>query len=443
MVGKKINSKLRNALIAAAVIVLIFVIPGLFPEKDFRAKYEQYDLSTNIGASSTIKTYDEYLKYYSSAKNPSVEVPLKLLNYIEENSTGAHIENNYRGKDVVYTTEDSSVTWKIDVPEAGFYNIKMEYIGVPSRNVNIERILYINGEMPFSGADTLAFFRLWKDGGPVKFDNRGNSIRPTQMEVFDYQTVYFKSDLGYEVDPYKFYFEKGENQITIEATSEPMAISAITLCPVKTFDTYEQYLAKKPRRPDTFEKKDILIKVQGEDSVIRSDPSLFARYDRSSATTEPYSTKQTVLNYTGGDSWKIPGQWIEWSFEVPENGWYTVSIKARQFYQRGYVACRSVYIDDEIPIDALKAIGFKYDSDWQFATLSDSEGKPYQFYLEKGSHTFKLEATLGDIGKVIQGLQDSIYRLNLIYRTILVLTGTMPDLNRDYEIQKVYPQERQ
>ena len=159
MVGKKINSKLRNALIAAAVIVLIFVIPGLFPEKDFRAKYEQYDLSTNIGASSTIKTYDEYLKYYSSAKNPSVEVPLKLLNYIEENSTGAHIENNYRGKDVVYTTEDSSVTWKIDVPEAGFYNIKMEYIGVPSRNVNIERILYINGEMPFSGADTLAFFK--------------------------------------------------------------------------------------------------------------------------------------------------------------------------------------------------------------------------------------------------------------------------------------------
>ena len=441
MVGIKINTKLRNTLIAALVIFLIFAIPGFFPEKDFRSKYENYDLSTNIGASASVKTYDEYLKLHSSSKNPDYEVSLNVVDYIEDKSYGVHIEKDYRGKTVVYTEEDSSVSWNVEVPEAGFYNISMEYIGVPSRNVNIERILYINGEMPFNGADTLAFFRLWKDGGPIKYDNRGNSIRPTQVEIYDFQTVCFKSDLGYEVDPYKFYFNKGINEITIEATSEPVAISALSLVPVKNYDSYEQYLAKQPARPASFEKKDLPVKVQGEDSVVRSDPSLFARYDRSSAITEPYSTKQTVLNYTGGDSWKIPGQWIEWSFEVPEDGWYTISLKARQFYQRGYVACRSVYIDGEIPVDSLKSVGFPYDSDWQYKTLSDDGGKPYQFYLKKGSHTLRLEATLGEIGKVIQGLQDCVYRLNLIYRTILVLTGTAPDLNRDYEIHKVYPEE--
>ena len=441
MVGIKINKTLRNVLITLAVIILIFAIPGFFPVKDFRSKYENYDLTTSIGASSSVKTYDEYLRVHSSAKNPDREVEVDVLDYVESVSNGVHIEKNYKGKDVVFTEEESSVTWKVEVPEAGFYNLSMEYIAVPSRNVNMERILYINGEMPFTGADTLAFFRLWKDGGPIKYDNRGNSIRPTQVEFFDYQTVCFKSDLGYEVDPYKFYFNKGENEITIESTSEPMAISGLSLTPVVVYNTYEQYLAKQPAKPATFEKKNILVKVQGEDSVRRSDPSLFARYDRSSAITEPYSTKQTILNYTGGDSWKIPGQWIEWDFEVPEDGWYTISIKARQFFQRGYVACRSVYIDNEIPIDSLKSIGFKYDSDWQFATLSDEDKKPYQFYLRKGSHTFRLEATLGDIGKVIQGLQDSVYRLNLIYRTILVLTGTNPDMNRDYEIHKVYPEE--
>ena len=441
MVGIRINSKLRNALIALAVIILIFVIPGFFPEKDFRSKYENYDLSTNIGASSSVRTYDDYLKQHSSAKYPEKEVLINVLDFVESESNGVRIERNYKGKDVVYTEEESSVTWKVDVPEAGFYNLSMEYIGVPSRNVNMERILYINGIMPFTGADSLAFFRLWKDGGPIKYDNRGNSIRPTQVEVFDYQTVSFKSDLGYEVDPYKFYFEKGQNIIKLEATSEPMAINALSLVPVKKYDTYEQYLAKQPRLPDNFEKKDIMIKVQGEDSVVRSDPSLFARYDRSSAITDPYSTKQTILNYTGGDSWKIPGQWIEWNFEVPEDGWYTVSLKARQFFQRGYVACRSVYIDGEIPIDALKTVGFKYDSDWQFTTLSEEDGTPYKFYLKKGLHTFRLEATLGEIGTVIQGLQDSVYRMNLIYRTILVLTGVNPDYNRDYEIHKAYPEE--
>ena len=441
MVGIKINKTLRNVLIAIVVIILIFAIPSFFPEKDFRSKYENYDLSTNVGTSYTTKTYKEYLEENSSAKSVSSRVAVNVLDYDASESTGVRVEKNYKGKDVVFTEEDSSVTWTVDVPEAGFYNIKMEYIGVPSRNVNMERILYINGEMPFSGADTLTFFRLWKDGGPIKYDNRGNSIRPTQVEVFDYQDVYYKSDLGYEVDPYKFYFKKGINTIKLESTSEPMAISGITLCPVLKYDTYEQYLAKQPSKPENYEGKNISIKVQGEDSVVRSDPSLFARYDRSSAITDPYSTKQTILNYTGGDSWKIPGQWIEWELEVPENGWYTISLKARQFFQRGYVSCRSVYIDGEIPVDSLKSVGFKYDSDWQFATLSDGDKKPYKFYLTKGTHKIRLEATLGDIGKVIQEVQDSVYRLNVIYRTILVLTGYTPDLNRDYEIKKVYPNE--
>ena len=441
MVEVKINKTLRNVLIAAAIIVLLFVVPKFFPEKDFHSKYENYDLSTNIGNVSLAKTYNEYLNEHSSAKNVKSEVSVDVLNFDKSNSFGAQVKKNYEGKDVVFTEEKSSVTWKVDVPESGFYNINLEYIAVPSRNVNMERILYINGEMPFSGADTLTFYRLWKDGGPIKKDNRGNDIRPTQIEYFEYQTAYFKSDLGYEVDPYKFYFNKGVNEITFESTNEPMAISALVLKPVISYNTYNQYLAKQKSKPENYTGKDVSIKIQGEDSVLRSDPSLFARYDRSSAITEPYNTKNTILNYIGGDSWKIPGQWIEWEMEVPEDGWYTISLKGRQFYQRGYIASRSVYIDGEIPVDTLKNVGFKYDTDWQFITLSDENKNPYKFYLSKGKHSIRLEATLGEIGEVIRELQDSVYRLNLIYRTILVLTSTYPDPNRDYEIQKVYPDE--
>ena len=305
----------------------------------------------------------------------------------------------------------------------------------------MERILYINDEMPFSGADILSFFRLWKDGGPVKFDNQGNSIRPSQVEFFEYQNVLFKSDLGYEVEPYRFYFKKGQNKITLESTNEPMAISALSLVPVKKYDTYDQYLAKQKSKPENDKSTGVSIKIQGEDSVRRSDPSLFARYDRSSATTEPYSVTKTILNYTGGDSWKSPGQWIEWEMEVPEDGWYTISIKGRQFYQRGYIACRSVYIDGEIPVDTLKSSGFDYSSDWSLVTLKDENKVPYKFHFTKGKHTIRLEVTLGDIGAVINDLQDSIFRLNIIYRTILVLTGTNPDQFRDYKIDKVYPNE--
>ena len=441
MAKLKINKTLRNFLIAIGVIILIFVVPRLIPEEDLSKKYDGYDLSTSQGAVSAGKTYTEYKAEHKNASNPDITVPVDIFAYDAEKSYGASTVYDYEGKDVVLTDDHSYVLWTVDVPQAGFYNLSMEYICPPSRNIDIERILYINDEMPFTGADTLSFSRLWKDGGEIKYDNRGNMIRPTQVETFYYQTVSFKSDLGYEVDPYKFYFNKGINTIALKALSEPVAISRLELVPVKTFVNYSTYVAQQPVKPENNQAKDVKIKIQGEDSIVRSDPSLFARYDRSSAITEPYDTRKTVLNFIGGDSWKSSGQWIEWEFEVPENGWYTISIKGRQFYQRGYVSYRSVYIDGEIPVEELKNVGFKYDNDWEYKTLKDDSSNPYKFYLTKGKHTIRLEATLGSVGPLISQMQDSIYRLNLIYRTILVLTGTTPDADRDYEIKKVFPDE--
>ena len=441
MVGIKINKTLRNVIIAIVAIIIIFAISSLIPSKDFSEKYEGFDLSSTVKTITATQTYSEYQNKYKRAGYPSASVAVDVLNYDESTSNGIHVESDYYGKAVVVTEDDSCVTWNVDVPQEGFYNISMEYIAIPSRNVNMERTLYINGEIPFSGADILSFYRLWKDGGPVKYDNQGNSIRPTQTEFFQYQTVLYKSDLGYEVEPYRFYFNKGINTIALKATNEPMAISGLSLVPVQRYDTYEQYVAKQKTKPENYTGTGVSIKIQGEDSIARSDPSLFARYDRSSATTEPYSVKNTILNYTGGDSWKAPGQWIEWEADIPEDGWYTISIKGRQLYQRGYVACRSLYIDGEIPVEEVKSIGFDYSSDWKMVTPGKSKSEPYKFYLSKGKHTIRLEATLGDIGNVINELQDSISRLNLIYRTILVLTGKTPDPYRDYQIEKVYPAE--
>lgn len=436
----KLNKTLRNVIIAVLAIVLVFAISSLLPEKNFSEKYEGFDFSSsNVSVNST-KTYKEYVAAHADAKNAETSVEINIFDY-EEDSFGVRSELNYQGKDVVVTEEESSVTWYFDVEESGFYNISMEYIAIPSRNVNMERILYINGEIPFSGADVLSFSRLWKDSSNIRYDNQGNIIRPSQVEFFDYQKVLFKSDLGYDVLPYTFYFEAGENSITLESTNEPMAISELSLVPIAFFDTYQEYLAKQPSSVENNKVSDVSIKIQGEAANRRSDPSLFGKYDRSSAVTEPYDVAHTILNYIGGDSWRAPGQWIEWDFEVPQDGWYTISVKARQLYQRGFVACRSVYIDGIIPIDALQNVEFDYSTDWEIVTLADEEGEPYKFYLTEGKHSIRMECTLGEVGEVINDLQDIINRLNTVYRTILVLTGVYPDQFRDYYIDRVYPNE--
>ena len=424
-------------LVVCAVVAALALLM-LMPQKDFSEKYAGIDLTAQKSSVARVNTYSDYLRMHSS-REPSIAVPVDVCSF-DSSSKGVHVQDNYYGSRVLVTDDDSFVTWQIDVPEEGFYNLELDYIAIPSRNVNMERIIYINGQIPFNGADLLTFQRIWHDGAAIKKDNQGNQIRPTQAEIFDWQQVLLKSDSGYEVEPYRFYFNKGLNSISFEATNEPMAIRSFSLKPVETLDSYDAYLAKQPVSPSSASSP-VQIRVQGEDSARRSDPSLFARYDRSSPVTEPYDLKHTIFNYTGGDSWKSSGQWIDWNIDIPESGWYTISVQARQLYQRGYVACRSFYIDGKIPFDDVKAVEFDYSSDWKFITLSDEKKTPYKFYLEKGTHTLRMEVTLGLIGPVINQLEDSIFRLNTIYRTILVLTGTQPDPFRDYEIEKAYPDE--
>ena len=92
MVGIKINKTLRNVLIALAVIILIFAIPSFFPEKDYHGKYDNYDLSTNVGIVSSTKTYSEYLNEHSSARSAKSEVSVDVLDFVTAKSSGTSVQ---------------------------------------------------------------------------------------------------------------------------------------------------------------------------------------------------------------------------------------------------------------------------------------------------------------------------------------------------------------
>lgn len=431
---KKLKGVLIWVLCLAAVVALIVVLSG--GSQDFHEKYEGYDLTVDVSGLGRDDTYDGYLRAHESAALSTDTVSVDIAAY---EGNGETRQDDW-GRDCVYTPDGSYVTWTVNVEKAGMYNILLDYLTVESRGVDIERELYINGELPFSGARSLTFTRMWTDGGEVRQDNQGNDIRPSQIEVFGWQQAYCKDDMGYVVEPYQFYFEAGENTLSLKAVNEPMVLRGITLMPVQTFESYADYRAAQPEVQMSTTAKNWRAIVQGEDSTLRSSPSLYARYDRSSPATEPYSVTNTILNYIGGDPWNNAGQWIEWEFEVPEDGYYNITIKGRQTYQRGALSCRSVYIDGVIPFEDVSAISFDYSTAWQMRTLADDQGVPFEFYLTAGRHTIRLEATLGEMGPILQRVEDSIYRLNQIYRKILVLTGVNPDRFRDYNLEGIYPE---
>jgi len=430
---KKYRGALIFLVVLAAAVALIVLLNG--GSQSFEEKYEGADLTAQVSGLGRGDTYDAYLQAHAGAKDGAQRVSVDIASF-----EGAGELRQEDGAQCVYTPDGETVTWTADVPAEGFYNVLLDYKTVPSRGVDMERALYINGELPFDGAGTLTFSRLWTDGGAVRKDNQGNDVRPTQVERFDWQSAYCRDDMGYETEPYRFYFNQGDNTLALRAVNEPMLLRGIELVPVSRAASYAEYRAAQPQIVNSQAANGWQAVLQGEAAQLRSAPSLYARYDRSSPATEPYSVTNTILNYIGGDPWNKSGQWIEWSFEVPQDGWYTISVKARQAYQRGAVSSRALYIDGEVPFGDVSAIPFGYSTAWEMKTLSDADGAPYQFYLSAGTHTVRLEATLGEMGPILRQLEDSIYRLNLIYRKILVLTGVNPDRFRDYNLDKIYPE---
>lgn len=423
----------------AAAVVIFFVVKSLSGVEDFHDKYEGYDLSEDVEGAVREGTYTRYLGIHENAAHPDKSVEIPVADYVS--GEDVEVYHSFEGvEDALYTGNRSRVTWEVEIPEAGLYNIYVEYRTVESRGVAIERALYVNGEMPFEDAGNMTFARLWTDGSAVRVDNRGNEIRPAQVEAYEWQSGYFRDDMGYIVEPYEFYLEKGKNTLTLEAVNEPMVIGRLTVAAVEDNPGYEDYLAAQTGGEASEAGRGYLQVVQGEDSVLRSESSLYAKYDRASPNTQPYSVTKTVLNYVGGDAWSSAGQWIQWDVEVPEDGFYNLTIKGRQNYSRGSMSSRCLYIDGKVPFREVEEISFEYDNAWNCMTLSDGEGNPYRFYLTKGHHDLRLEVTLGRLGAILERLEDSTYRLNQMYRRILVYTGATPDKYRDYNIQNMYPE---
>ena len=430
----------KGAIITVCVIASIAALFLLARtgEEDFSAKYRGSDLSG--GEIGRTNTYARYLKRYAQSPAGARDIPLDIFS--PASSAGADFIENFEGEPkVLRTGEQGFVEYAVNVETAGLYNLYIEYFPLESRGIAIERGLLINGETPFLGADKLVFQRVWGDSsGGVRLDNQGNEIRPTQIERPRWESAWFTDPLGYTLEPYAFYFNRGTNTLRLSGVNEPVAIRSLALRAFNRTKTYNEYLAGFDL--GLFKNSDPVFaaKIQGEAASRRSDPSLYAIYDRSSGTTEPPSVAKIKLNMIGGQSWRVAGQWIEWEFDVPENGMYRFSVKGRQNYNRGFVSNRSVIIDGEIPCKELEAVPFRYNNKWKLVTLDDANGNALYFPLAKGAHTFRLKAALGKLGDMLNVMEESVFRLNEVYRKILVLTGPEPDIYRDYRVDVVYPE---
>ncbi len=377
-----------------------------------------------------VSDYYSYLEQHGNSYPQGVSIVIEALDYTDAND---HVQDfsSYQGNDdVLLTEEDGFVTWEVTVPEPGYYNLLLNYYPYEGKSSSIERTLYINGEIPFDGAENITFHRIWGNATEVITDINGNDIRPSQEETPFWTSSYFNDHVGYVNDPYAFYFNSGTNTISLEGIREPLMIDSIQIESVKNNISYSEY--SQMHSDKTIANQDIIF-VQSENQAFSSSPTLYPLNDRTSVRTMPSSPKLVKLNTIGGNNWRVAGDFIAWEFEIEEAGMYQISLRVKQRLASGMNVYRNIYIDNEIPFNEMENFSFKFTSDWRIQTLGTND-EAYLFYFEPGTHTLKMEVSLGEYGPIIGQVQTTINNLNKLYREILVYTGPEPDQYRDYQL---------
>jgi len=381
--------------------------------------------------------YEQYMARYSAVPRPVSKYVIEAETFTGTEGMQAVVSDAYEGagSPVVFTEESGSIYWDMDVPEEGLYRIGIRYFPVSGNTSPIERELHINGSAPFEEAKRLVFSRVWGNLlSEVERDSRGNDLRPRQVEHPEWQEALLRDAEGYYSEALSFYFTQGKHRITLVSLREPMVIDSLQLIPEEELPSYAE-MKKMYSAQGYPETRDLFSKVQGEDAIRKSSPSLYPLNDRSSPATEPYHVSKIRMNTIGGANWKMPGQWLEWETDIPEDGLYEIGLRYKQNKAAGTNVTRRLYIDGNVPFAEANTLPFPYSGAWQTGVLG-SKDQPYRFYLTKGKHRLKLEVSMGELSETIRMVRSSIRELNALYLKVLIITGAVPDEFRDYRLGK-------
>lgn len=326
--------------------------------------------------------------------------------------------------------ERSVAIFTFDIPEAGRYRLYAGYRLESAGGREVEFQVRSGESPPFTG--TLC--RAWIGSNPVLQSASGNDIRPQQTELLQWTENTVK-DTGNLMADAVFELGAGSHTITISEADVPFFLSYLMLRPVSE-TTYATYIHEQPGETEPAVGMEV---IQAENMYRKSSSAIYPSFDRTSPLVQPYHPTQMRLNTVGGGNWYESGQWASWIIDVPEDGWYRLGLRYKQSYAKGFFSARTLRIDGEIPFVEADGMRFSYSVDWKNQLLKGNNGEPFRFYLTAGEHEIALESTLGELAPLYEEFQETLYSLNGIYREIIMVTGTMPDSIRDYELYKNIP----
>lgn len=328
--------------------------------------------------------------------------------------------------------------WSFTVPQDGAYSLYITYYPLEATGKDILLSAAFDGAFPFNEAEELSLPRIWADdleeGAAFGRDGQGNDLLPEQVERPHFQERAFEDPEGLYEEPYLFELTAGTHTLRLGLEREAIAIAGISLRNEAEPVSYEEYIAQ-------FSEDDYVagegVRQEAELTLEKSSSSLYPTNDSGDAGTLPNDPYAYRLNSMGRSNWTAPGSSVSWRVNVPSAGMYRVRLRFRQDENTGMNSYRTLRINGTVPFREAEMLAFGYKQGWQ-STILQVDGEELWLYLEPGD-TLTLSVTTGDMAPVLRGIRRSVLSLNALYREIIIITGTDPDIYRDYSLDRFIP----
>ena len=349
--------------------------------------------------------------------------------------------------DAIYTTaEGTYVTFNIDVPENALYSLDLDYLILPAKDSEMYVGITVDNKLPFKNASNMTLKRMYGFYNTELSENldiSGNQIRPKSQELLGWQHVTMANPEGVYRNNYKMYMKAGTRKITLHFYNQPGAIGGIRFTAPQVIGSYDDYVNANGGIGSVYSGK--VIRFELEDPDYTSSVSIRMEYDNDYCSS-PQSFKVTRYNVFGGERWSTGGDSVQWTFEVPEDGWYQLGFRYMSM-TTNVAAYKDIKIDGVIPFSELSEYCFPYADGWIGDALKKPDNSPYLFYLTKGEHTIAITNKIGPLRHTYYSIESSMDSITDLINQVARITsstrsstgGYVVDRNRDWDLEKNIP----
>ena len=340
-------------------------------------------------------------------------------------------------KPSVLLQQNDSVSFGVTIDQEGDYTVSFDMAATGSFINAPEGSLLVDGAYPSSDARRIVMPNYYQNSADkFPLDRYGNDALIRQERLIRWSRVAMRDASFAQAYPVRLHLTASEHQFRFQLTKESMLLGSIYVEPFSEYPDYSQYLQNDPA-PDS---SGVLIELEAEFPSYKNDTSVRPANSRSLGIT-PYDTYRLRLNTLGGESWDLSGSAVYYEFSVPEDGMYSITLRALQNTKNNFTVFRRVSINGAVPFQQLNEFAFNYSPQWSDITLG-GEGA-YRIHLRKGTNVLGIEANSSPYYTAIEKIKKVLVDINDLSLEIRKLTGNQVDPYKEWVLSDYIPDIRE